>query len=127
MSEISQIKERFLQFIDYKGFNRQDIFDKLGFSKWNFTGKSLKSELSGDRIREISQLFPEISLDWLVCGKGSMLRDQSESPPDQAEVIMLLKEKIRDQQEIITLLKEKIDVLQGGGSGSEVVSTAAAG
>ena len=40
---------------------------------------------------------------------------------------MLLKEKIRDQQEIITLLKEKIDVLQGGGSGSEVVSTAAAG
>ena len=132
MSEISQIKERFLQFVDYKGFNQQEIFDKLGFSKWNFTGKSLKSELGGDSIREISLYFPEISLDWLVCGKGQMLRNANdpygENPANQDEIIRLLREKIDDQQEIIDLLKDKIELLQGGSAGDgDNMPAAAAG
>ena len=129
MSEISQIKKRFLQFIDYKGFNQQEIFEILGFSKWNFTGKSLKSELGGDAIREISLKFPEISLDWLICGKGAMLRDVgADQPPDQSEIIRLLNSKIEDQQKIIGLLEDKIELLQGGSAyGNETASTAAAG
>lgn len=74
MSEISQTKERFLQYIDYKCIDKQEVFDKLHFSKWNFTGKSLLSELGSDKIRDISLLFPDISLDWLINGEGEMLR-----------------------------------------------------
>lgn len=135
MSEISQIKQRFLQYIDYKQYNQQEIFEKMGFSKWNFTGKSLKSELGGDSIREISQFFPEISLYWLVLGEGPMLRDEQpcfEAPPaDRDEIISLLREKIADKERIIAdkeriiaLLEEKIESMGGNSTADSGAETA---
>ena len=130
MSEISQIKQRFLQYIDYKQYNQQEIFEKMGFSKWNFTGKSLKSELGGDSIREISQFFPEISLYWLVLGEGPMLRDERPQSvgkkDDRDETKELLREKIKDQQKIIELLEEKVEALKGEIALQEGVASAGA-
>lgn len=100
----------------------------MGFSKWNFTGKSLKSELGGDSIREISQFFPEISLYWLVLGEGPMLRDEQpcfEAPPeDRDEIISLLREKIADKERIIALLEEKIESMGGNSTAHSGAETA---
>lgn len=79
MSKNSQIKERFLQFIEIKGIDEEKIFNDLGFSKWNFVGKSKESELGGDKIAKIIQFFPEISPDWLITGNGTMFRNDTKN------------------------------------------------
>ncbi len=37
-------------------------------------GKSLRSELGGEQIYEILQRFPDLNSDWLLLGRGEMLR-----------------------------------------------------
>ena len=102
----------------------------MGFSKWNFTGKSLKSELGGDSIRVISQFFPELSLYWLILGEGEMLRDERPQSvgkkDDRDETKELLREKIKDQQKIIDLLEEKVEALKGEIALQEGVASAGA-
>lgn len=128
MQEISHkkslVKQNILQVIEYKGISKYEFYKKTRITRGVLDQNNGMSE---ENIARFLAYFTDIDANWLLTGNGSMLRDQSEGPPDQAEVIRLLKEKIHDQQEIITLLKEKIDVLQGGASGSEADSTAAAG
>ena len=74
MENISAIKERIFQFIENKGITKSQFCDRTGISYANFKGKSLVSELSGDKIAEIITIYEEISPDWLLTGTGSMLR-----------------------------------------------------
>lgn len=85
MEEISQIKKRILQYIDYKNITKQKFCKKTGISYGNMRGKSLKSEIGGSQIAEILREFAEISPDWLLLGKGEMLRkgpSKAEEPPE---------------------------------------------
>jgi transcriptional regulator with XRE-family HTH domain len=101
--------------------NKADLAEKFGIKPAKFSEILNKRMKAGMDIIQNLCIEYGISADWLITGNGMMLREEQisdESPPDQAEVIRMLKEKIHDQQEIITLLKEKIDVLQGGTSES---------
>lgn len=128
MQEISHkkslVKQNILQVIEYKGISKYEFYKKTRITRGVLDQNNGMSE---ENIARFLAYFTDIDANWLLTGNGLMLRDQSEGPPNQAEVIRLLKEKIHDQQEIITLLKEKIDVLQGGASESEADSSAAAG
>lgn len=75
MDKISAIKERIFQFIEKKGITKAEFCENTGISYANFKGKSLLSELSGDKIAEIISIYEEISPDWLLTGTGHMLRD----------------------------------------------------
>ncbi|MBO5729040.1 MAG: hypothetical protein J6R43_04280, partial [Paludibacteraceae bacterium] len=77
MVKISPIKERILSFIDYKGFNKVDFFDKVGISYGNFKGKGLESEIGGSQIAKILTIFSEISPEWLLTGEGEMLKKEA--------------------------------------------------
>ncbi len=68
------IKERILQFIDYKGFSKKYFFENLGVSASNFRSQNLYSEISGDVIAKILSQYPVINPDWLIMGTGGMLR-----------------------------------------------------
>ncbi len=128
MQEISHkkslVKQNILQVIEYKGISKYEFYKKTRITRGVLDQNNGMSE---ENIARFLAYFTDIDANWLLTGNGLMLRDQSEGPPNQAEVIRLLKEKIHDQQEIITLLKEKIDVLQWGASESEADSSAAAG
>lgn len=59
----------------------------------------------------------DLNANWLLSGDGPMLRSiGTDPPPNQSEVIKLLREKIDDQQKIIQLLEEKVEVLSRGGA-----------
>ena len=61
------------------GITKQDFCEKTGISYSNMVGKSLQSELGGDQIYEILQKFPDLNSDWLLLGRGEMLRSASQS------------------------------------------------
>lgn len=121
-NKISPIKKRILQFIEYKGITKANFCELTGISYPNLNSKSLQSELGGSQITQISSVFNEISLDWLITGKGEMLRTQRDEQPEcsgSTTEIELLKAAIRDKEKIIEgleenqrLLKEKIDFLE---------------
>ena len=72
--KISPIKERILQFIENQGITKKDFCDKTKISYANMRGKSLFSEIGGEQISEILSQYGEISPEWLLLGKGEMLR-----------------------------------------------------
>ena len=76
MAKISTIKERILQFIEYKNISKADFCEKTGISYGNFKGKSSESEIGGDKIAKILSTYGEISADWLILGEGSMIKNE---------------------------------------------------
>lgn len=74
MDKISPIKQRILQFIEYKKISKEFFCKKTGMSTGNLKGKSLYSEIGGAQIVEILSVFEEISPEWLLTGNGSMIK-----------------------------------------------------
>jgi hypothetical protein len=88
MEKISPIKRRILKFIEYKGITKQHFCEKTGISYANIKGKSLESEFGGTQIAEILSIFTELSPDWLLTGRGEMLRKNVENINNSSDVIV---------------------------------------
>jgi phage repressor protein C with HTH and peptisase S24 domain len=78
MDKISPIKERILQFIDSQNIKKINFCELTGISYANLKGKSLYSEIGGDKIAEILSVYPYLNPEWLLTGKGEMLRKDYE-------------------------------------------------
>lgn len=51
-----------------------DFYEKISVTPSTFSGKGLKSAILGTTISEVLNKYPELSSDWLLLGKGEMLR-----------------------------------------------------
>lgn len=71
---MDNIKERLLQFAKNQGLVMMDFYKKISIASSNFSGKGADSALSTDKIVHILTIYPELSADWLLLGKGEMLR-----------------------------------------------------
>ncbi|ATA94667.1 hypothetical protein CGC54_10155 [Capnocytophaga canimorsus] len=69
------MKERILQFIEKKGISKRKFYMETGLSNGIL---DKKSGLSVDTVEKIYSTFPEISLEWLITGKGEMLKESLE-------------------------------------------------
>ena len=68
------IKLRVLQFAKSQKLIMGDFYEKISVHPSTFSGKGLESALSGTTISEILKWYPELSADWLLLGRGEMLR-----------------------------------------------------
>lgn len=69
------IKDRVLHIADIKNVGRRDFCEKIGMTYQNFTGKAKLTPLNSNAIENIFAIHPDISLEWLLTGKGSMLKE----------------------------------------------------
>lgn len=67
------IKERILQFIDYKGVVKERFYEKIGMTSANFRGKAKETPINSTAIENILSEFPDLNLEWLITGKGEMI------------------------------------------------------
>ncbi len=74
------IKERFLQFAEKQGISKVDFYKQIGAAASNFKGVGMKSEIGSDKIVNFLSSYPEVSADWLLTGKGNMLKEQENVP-----------------------------------------------
>lgn len=73
------MNERLKQIIDYYGLTPYAFSQKIGVSEG--TIRKILSEnttLRSDNLEKISQSFTEINIDWLITGRGNMLRQEAE-------------------------------------------------
>ncbi|EKT3967194.1 hypothetical protein [Flavobacterium psychrophilum] len=118
MSNIfSNIKERVLYFAENQEGNKQVFFKKIGMTYGNFTGKAKETPLNSNAIGNILLNYPKINLEWLLNGKGKMLKEVNDLQAlviefDQKEKTILelelngLKNENELQASTILLLKE---------------------
>lgn len=106
---MAKIKERLLDYLKISKITKQEFCEKTGISYANMVGNSLKSELGGEQITSILMNFPILNPDWLLLGKGEMLRQgggksEVESPNQSPEMLEIIKK----QQETINNLIEML-------------------
>lgn len=96
---MAEIKERLLEYLKISKITKQNFCEKTGISLWNITGKSVKSELGGEQIAKIIGQFPNLNPDWLLLGKGEMLRENTPEregdTPRYTDFFEMLHEKDR--------------------------------
>lgn len=73
------IKQRVLKIADTKEIKRGVFFKKLNVHPSNFRSKSLYSEVNGSLLAKISSIYSDVNIEWLLTGKGSMLKGVNES------------------------------------------------
>ena len=75
--KMSAIK-RLIQFVTHKGISKNAFYVATGLSVGYL---NREREIGHKKISSICTTYPEISPDWLLMGRGSMLRDGKPLPP----------------------------------------------
>lgn len=74
MAKTLTIKEKILSFLKEKGIKKVEFFEKTGIQASNFKGANLTSSPGSDMLVKILTEYPELSPEWLLLGKGDMLK-----------------------------------------------------
>lgn len=66
------LKERLIEFIDYKGMSKRAFLLSCDFSESYLN--NISKGISYEAIEKIKSKYPELSMPWLVLGEGEMLK-----------------------------------------------------
>nr|DAM55279.1 MAG TPA: putative DNA-binding protein [Caudoviricetes sp.] len=69
--DFSFVKEKILQFIDFKGISKYKFYQDTGIANGIL---SQKGGISEENILKILSYFPEINANWLLTGEGDMIK-----------------------------------------------------
>lgn len=105
MFSIPEINTRFIQAMQNRGYSGYKLSKEVeGFSEAKITHiRTGRNKVSSDMIDLLVQKFPELNAEWLLTGKGEMLKSEHEN---QSPNIVIHKgnqktrDKIVDMQEI---------------------------
>lgn len=71
-------KQRILEYLDYKGVDKRTFFQSTDIKRGLLDSDKLQATVSDVSIAKILVAYPDLNPDWLLTGKGSMLREQQE-------------------------------------------------
>lgn len=98
--KISNIKERVLYITDFKGVSKEKFFENIGMTYGSFKGKQKESALNSDAIDKILSIYPDIDANWLLTGKGSMLKTDSKAIAEPIESNRKTKDPVYELQRV---------------------------
>lgn len=107
---LAPIKQRILQFVDYKQIERKNFFGELNVATSNFRGNALYSEVGGDVIAKILSNHPKLNAEWLLTGNGKMLKSEGDTEvikTPRVEVIAPIKVEGRSLMPKVIVLKDE--------------------
>ena len=83
MQHISPIKQRILQFFETLNISKRDFYKKLGISRGTLESNTGITE---DVMAKFIATFPDVSIDWLIFGIGSMIKE-AENQSDNSNTL----------------------------------------
>ncbi|GAB4451246.1 MAG: hypothetical protein OHK0036_11480 [Bacteroidia bacterium] len=97
--------DRIIKYIKYKGISKNEFCKQnhLNHSFFHSTGN-----LTISTINEIIKNHPDLNLEWLIIGKGEMIKKVSA----EAEQIKEIQEKLKLYEDLISSLKETNELLK---------------
>lgn len=82
-------KEKIKQFLDYKGISKNKFYVQTGLSV-GFLDSG--NSLGVDRLRTIVNIYPDLNIEWIVTGEGSMIKPK-QTTANNSTFLEILKEK----------------------------------
>ncbi|MDL2215446.1 helix-turn-helix transcriptional regulator, partial [Dysgonomonas sp. OttesenSCG-928-M03] len=61
----------------YKGISKESFYAETSIASSNFKGKGISSELGGDKIAKILTIYNDLNAEWLLVGKGKMIKEDN--------------------------------------------------
>ena len=114
---MANVVTRIKDFIDFKGIAISAFEKSIGMSNASF-GKSLRNggAIGSDKLENILNVYPELSVTWLLTGVGEMIQApqnaNQDSPCSSDATIEKLVAQITDQAIEIGSLREQIRQLK---------------
>ncbi len=109
MGTLQRIKE----YIDFKGITNQKFEIEIGFSNGAFGTQLKKNKTIGvDKLENILIKYPDINVEWLLTGKGEMIKKENGSIVIVDDPHPLRDELLVTKQDLIDSLKEQIRFLK---------------
>jgi len=114
-------KERILQFIEFKDIKKSSFLEETTIKRGFLDSDKLNQAISDENLTKIIVTYPDVSLEWILTGKGEMLRsnvtdplptpiyNEKEKPNDG--MLELLKEQLKEKDTIIKDLNREIGVM----------------
>ncbi|AQX86515.1 helix-turn-helix transcriptional regulator [Elizabethkingia bruuniana] len=119
MREKSILKERIMQYLDYKGIKRSKFYEDTGVSNGVL---SQNNGLSEDNLMRFLNFYTEVNPAWLLTGSGNMLKKELYLYEKQVENLPDLKEEEtvykNDKTINLGIPLIPIDAMAGYGTGS---------
>lgn len=122
---MSNTLQRLKQYIDYKGLSLRGFEQSIKISNGSFTNQLKNGKTIGvDKLENILRIYEELNPDWVLTGKGAMLREEpQENEPIQDSYLVelyevnkkytgLLEEKLKATQEQLNSCKEELEQLR---------------
>lgn len=73
--KIAKTKERILKYIEKKKLTKTIFFNQTGIKRGFLDADKLNQAVSDEHFAKIIATYPDINLEWLLTGKGEMLKD----------------------------------------------------
>ena len=117
MREFSIIKQKILQYLGFKGVSKYKFYQETGITNGIL---SQSNGISEENLLRFLSVYKDISAEWLLTGKGSMLKTPTASEPPCNPVVTPLEDgekgsmldTINTQAHIIKDLTAKIATLE---------------
>jgi hypothetical protein len=91
------IKDRIRQVLEVKRAPKEKTYKTLGVTSANFRSKARETPVNSDVIGKLFALFPDINLQWLFTGTGSMF---SEPSPTVSELLDRNEQLVRENERL---------------------------
>ena len=110
---LDEVKVRLLQFAENQRIPKYDFYKKISVAQSNFGGSGMMSSLSSSKIIDILTIYPELNSDWLLLGKGEMLRQNTPvAAAESPSVVAYLEKNITDLRNELAQAYQTIGQLQ---------------
>ena len=95
---LANTKRRILHYIETKGISKSVFFEETGIKRGLLDKDKMESTVSDVSIAKILAKYEDINSDWLITGRGSMLKSEEETLKDnkktEREDILPTKKKL---------------------------------
>lgn len=97
------IKDRIRQIIEVKRVPKEKTYKALGVTSANFRSKAVETPVNSDVIEKLFAMFPDINLEWLITGNGSMFTTPT---PTEKELLDRYDALVRENEHLRTKIME---------------------
>lgn len=113
---MSEVRERILKFIRIKNITTAEFERQIGVSGGYIS--NISKSIQPDKLEKISKIYPDLNIEWLLIGKGSMINNIVRFYIDKEKVQGM--QNVPDYIEIPKQTKDTIErVLQGTSKDSD--------